>query len=328
MTDLKYLHTVVQITDSMQKALGEVPRRSGMYNWMFLFNGKMRAYKFLEEGELEKNDVVQVNCSPMDMTLINRLHEKLKNSSTMLVLNNDYVAEAWDDWKFAPDYYQTLLDKGDMIFGTEPCQTSHMGDRAYCFPHPTWTKMLKHYGRDPDKVKKGHIANIFHWWDGRTFSSHLCLEQLKKKHPTIWTKLYAYNPGNDKSAKYSKAMWDEILPIMDYPGYLESVMHNEFMYEPCQFHTYGRNTVDSACIGLPSMGSDRVWSLKHCFPEMVCDPGDLRKTRAIMEKIMKGGSWLDEQMDYAYDAVEYFNYKNSKERYLAALEESRKRCGK
>jgi len=328
MSKLKYLHAVVQVTDPMKAAMQEVPRRSGMYNWMFMFNGHMKAHKFIKPGELDKYDVVQVNCSPMDMTLINKLHEQLKNSSTMLVLNNDYVAEAWDGWNLPPDYYKSLLDKGDMIFGTEPCQTSHMGDRAYCIQHPTWTKMLKRYGRDEQKVRKGRIATVFHWWDGRTFSPHLCMQQLKQKHPHIWTKLYAYNPANDKSCKYSKTMWDEIVPLMEYPDYLQDIMHNEMLYEPCQYHTYGRNTVDTACIGLPSVGSDRVWSLKHCFPEMVCDPGDLRKTKNIIEKVMKGGPWLQEQMDYAYEAVEHFNYKNSKERYMTALEESRKLCGK
>jgi len=118
------------------------------------------------------------------------------------------------------------------------------------------------------------------------------------------------------------------LPSTDYPSYLYALNSCEMVYEPTTFHTYGRNTVDTACLGIPSVGSQNVFSMKHCFPEMACDPMDINKTVTIMDKVLKDKEWLQQQLDYAKQAVEYFNYDNSRERYLTALEESRKRCGK
>src|SRR3990167_7168802 len=102
-------------------------------------------------------------------------------------------------------------------------------------------------------------------------------------------------------------------------------MTNRFIFENCSYHTYGRTTVDTAALGVPTVGSNRVWSMRHCFPNMSFDPFDAKSIVDCMDKILQGGSWLDEQMDYAKESVEFFNYENSEKRYLEMVDYARSR---
>jgi len=141
MSKLKYCHVVYKITNGMKAALDEVPRRSGMYNWMFLFKGEMVPINEVSKDYLEKFDVVQVNLSPVDQVLVPEVRRILgNNSSTLLIANNDYVCEAWGKWGTHPLYYHQVQEVADAVFGTEPYQTSQLRDDAYCIPHPTWTR--------------------------------------------------------------------------------------------------------------------------------------------------------------------------------------------
>lgn len=326
---LKYVHVVNKITPAMKNCLEEVPRRGGMYNWMFLFKGTMIPFNLATKEKLEEFDVVQVNMAPVDQLIVREVYKKLKGSSTILIGNNDYVCEAWDTWSQHPLQYAQAQEYPDAIFGTEEHQVSHLRDDAYTIPHPHWIKMLKHIGNDDLDEDKMEVGCMYHWWEGKTYTQSLLFQKLRETYPNLYSKLYGYgNTMHDKLKGWQRVMWDEISPLMDYPDFLRSLQTNKLFLENCSYHTYGRTTVDTAALGVPSIGTDRVFSMKHCFPEMSCDPFDLKQLQYIANRVLKRGSWLDEQMDYAYEAVEYFNYKNSKKRYMNMYDETKESVGK
>lgn len=327
MTKLKYLSLCFKITDGMKKALSEIPRRGGYYNWIFLHQGDIMPLQY--DLDLEKYDVVSINMSPVDQLLVPEARRMIPNSSsTLLVLNNDYVAEAWSHWGTHPLYYQQIQEMGDCCFSTEPHQVSLMRDDTYTIPHPHYIRMLKHIDVQWS-IESNTVGAIYHWWAGDSYIESLLLYKLKRKYPHLISKLYAYNEAvGDKMRRWQKVLFDVHLPGKEYGNYLHEIGKAKFILENGQWHTYGRNTVDTAALGIPSVGSDRIFSMKHCWPELVADPLNGRKMLELMEKIIKGGSWLDNQLDHAYEASEYFNYKNSRERYMAMIEETRQRLGK
>lgn len=327
---LKYLHVVNKITKEMAECLQEVPRRSGMYNWLFLFKGEIAPYSLVED--FEKYDVIQVNMSPVDQIMMREIRKRIpKSSSTLLIGNNDYVAETWETWGQHPLEYQQIQEVPDGVFGTEPYQVSSMIDGAFTIPHPSPLHYYKRIGNDDLEPEQNNIANIYHWWEGGTYTQSSILERLRKEHPKITTRLYAHGEnglGRSKSLRWVKAMFDKTMPMMRHPDYIRSLMTNKFVFDNCPYHTYGRTSVDTAALRIPTIGSNRIFSLQHNFPNMCADPYDAKKLLEIMRKTLKGGSWLDDQMDYAYDACEYFNYANSKKRYLEMVDEIRTRTGK
>ncbi len=327
MTKIKYAQVVMKITPAMKTALEEVPRRGGCYNWIFLHQGSMIPYRMLEDPE--QFDVINVNMAPADQLLIKELHDKLKNSSTLLIANNDYIAESWCHWQQLPQQYMQLQDLPDAVFGTEPYQTSCLRDDAHCIPHPHWVKMLKHIGNDDLNPKGNKLGVMYHWWEGNTYLPSMVLNRLRREGYKFESEIYGYiSPGNDRCKSWTRIMYDRLSPGLTYPDFIRALQTNNFLYEPCHYHTYGRTTVDTAALRIPTVGTDRVWSMRHCFPNMSCDPVDTRTTLDIMRHILKQDSWLDEQMDYAYDAVEFFNYKNSKDRYMKMIDDTRKKVSK
>lgn len=326
MTKLKYLHVCSKISDGMKNAFEEYPRRGGMYNWLYAFQGDIKTYDSVDD--FEKYDVVQLNMSPVDSILIPELRERIpKSSSTMLVLNNDYVAETWGTLGWHPKEYIHYQKQADMLFGTEPYQVSCMNDGAYVLPHPHDIKNIKRIGIKSYYPEDKNVGFMYHWWEGRTYPSSLLGFKLKEKYG-VNTRIYAYNGQKDESVKWAKVMFDEHMSPMNYPEYVNSIMTNKFIVELSSCHTYGRNTVDTAALGVPTMGTDRVYSMTKCFPKMIADPFDFKKQMQIADNIMNNRKWLDEQIEYASNACEYFNYDNSKKRFLDALEDARKRCGK
>ena len=323
---IKYLSCCYKMSDSMKSALKEVPRRGGYYNWIFVHQGGIKPYRMVED--FEDYDVVSVNMSPIDQHLVPMIREKIpESSSILLVLNNDYVTECWPDWQQHPMEYLNVQKAGDAVFATEKYQTSFMRDDAYCMPHPHWIEGYKHIKPDYDN-DDFDVAAIYHWWEGGSYHMSQILERLRKEFPKLYTKLYAYMQARDKSAKWQKVMFDEHKPMMEYKDYINSLGKNRFVFENGPYHTYGRNSVDTAAMGIPTVGSNRIDSMRRCWGQTAHDPYDARSILNSMRKILTDKNFVQDILDKAKEESEYYNYQNSRERYMTMIEETRQKLGK
>lgn len=328
MTKIKYLHVCTKLTQAMKDSMSFIPMLPGMYNWINVFKGQVGPYKLVKD-KMEDFDCVQINMSPVDFPMIMEVARKLKNSSTMLVLNNDYVAEHWGKLGINPTQYDEIQRMGDMTFGTEPCQTSCMIKGSYCLSHPHRVDILKHYGLDiSDEDKKGKVGSLFHWWEGEILLPSLLFKRLEEKGYKLDTHLYSYDPHHSTNPHWTKVLYDKIHVGYKYPTFIKELMTLQLFVENCSYHTYGRTTVDTAALGVPTIGSNRVFSMRYCFPNMCYDPADMKSAVEIADRVLKGGKWLEEQMSIARERCTYFNYDNSRERFIKAFEESKKRVGK
>lgn len=320
MSGIKYLTVCNKFTPSMQECLKETPRRGGFFNWMFLFRGELSEFDAVDD--FEKYDVVHVNGAPSDQILVQEIRNKLgKNSDTKIVFNNDHVCEVWDGFKVHPLHYLQAQRQADVVFGTEPYQTSNLIDGAVCMPHPHWTHMLKRWGRTE---VNDSIGFTYHWWESKSFLPGMWSRKLKQDGIKHKAKLYSYMPRNDQNA-WTKTQFDELLTGMDYPSYIESYIKNKVGVEYTGYHTYGRNSVDMAAIGMPMVGSDRVESMRRCFPMTAHDPCDGKAIVNTIKRLWTDDKFYQEVIDYSKEAVEYYNYKNAKERFMTALEDCDKK---
>lgn len=313
-----------RIGETTMECLEEQPARSGMYNTLFMHRGGIYVYPEVVDN-IDAFDVIQVNMSPKDMTIIPLLRNLIdkKGSSTKLVLNNDYVCEYWGKWGLDPFYFENMQKLGDFVYGTEPFQVSNMINGAYCLPHPTNTEMLKKFRSD--LPKENGVGFIYHWWSGETYLPWRLLEQAKKKFGVKST-VFGYGAG-DQMEKFKGIMWDNISGLDHFPNYAEKVMAQRAMYDPCQYHTYGRNGVEMACFGIPVVGSNRVFSYNKLFPELVCDPYNAKDALDKLDIALNQPERVKEIMAKAYKDVEYFSYDNCRQRWMTAFNESIERGG-
>jgi len=316
--EIKYLCLVNRITPAMKSALEEVPKRGGFYNWLFLFKGDLLEWR--PGMDLEKYDVVHINLSPSDQVIVPEVRRQLGwNSKTKLVLNNDHVQECWSRWGIHPQQYWDIQEMGDMVFGTEKHQVSHMIPRAKIMPHPHDFKMISKFS--PVEINNTY-GNIFHWWEGTTFSAGTLALKLRKEMPEITSRLYAYQKENDKEFRWTRMMFDELYGFMTYPDYMDSFMSNKFVFDYTSYHTYGRNSVDAAMCGTPMMGSNTVASMRRCFPYTTFDPRDIKKALEIAKRLINDEIFREVVIKYAKEASKYYDYPNAKERFLKNLKES------
>lgn len=316
----------VEIPSYIKDCLSEQPARSGMYNWIFAFKGEVNTWKSIKH-KLHEYDVVQINMSPLDFQTVIEIREELtktNNTHTKLVINNDYVCECWSEWGTMPAYYDSVQKLGDMVFGTEPHQVSNMVNGAFCIPHPTNTEWLK---RQTTDTKSDSIGYVFHWWEGGTYLPYRTCEKVKAKFNIAKSHVYGYKPQHDKMQRFLGLTWDKQMPLDDFPNYAERIMGERVVYDPNPYHTYGRNGVELACWGTPVVGSNRVFSYQKLFPELCCDPFDFNATMKCFDIVFNQPEKMKEIMAKAYEEVEWFNYENSKKRFLEALDIAVKRGG-
>lgn len=317
---MKYLLPVNKMKDEIIQLFSEKPMRSGCYNWVEIFKGHIASYNDVKDN-LEDYDVIHINLCPADWWIALDAGRKLKNSSTKLVLCNDHVSEFWHKWELDPMLYVQVQEMGDVVFGTEPYQTSQMIDRAFTMPHPSNIKdfkTMKNKFKDSDK-----IGFICHSYDTTVIQRILFAKKLKD-NLKCKTVLYNYVAGKGKERSISEYWFDEIFNQFEFPQWCMSLMRNKMMVELAEYHTYGRATVETAALGMPTIGTDRVFSMKHNFPKLCTDPLDHRAILDIAKKVWNDDKFRQEQVDYAYDACEYFNYENCKKRMLEALDKVRK----
>jgi len=320
MTRIKYLTCCNKITPSMSSCIEEVPRRGGFYNWMFLFRGDISTYDAVDD--FEKYDVVHVNGAPSDQILVSEIRRKIGwNSDTKIVFNNDHVCEIWEGFRLHPLHYIQAQRQADMVFGTEPYQTSNMIDGAFCMPHPHWVHMLKRIGKP---VTQESIGLLYHWWESKSYLPGIWLYKLKDQGLNFHSRLYAHMPKEDKNT-FTKQLYDELISGLEYPKFIKEFSKNKVVMDYTGYHTYGRTSVDMAAIGVPMVGSNRIESMRRCFPQIAHDPCDGKAMVESIKKLWKVDRFYHEVIDYAAQAVEYYNYKNSKERFMAALEETERR---
>lgn len=330
---LKYVLTIPgrEIPPVIKNCLEEQPHRSGLFNWIFAMKGAIAPFWSIKD-RLEDFDIIQVNMSPKDMSIIPEIRRILgDNSSTKLVINNDYVAECWDGWKLNPFYYDQIQRLGDMVFSTEEHQVSHMINGTFTIPHPTNTKILKHLGTDYGKGKNcvPSCGFIYHWWNPHCLLAAKTLWKVKDKYG-LKSRMYGYKENTeDPMATWYSVMFDNVVGLTDFPTFAQQIQGETVIYDPNLFHTYGRNGVELACFKKPVIGSNRVASYNKLFPEWTIDPMDRNDTMNKFDMVLnkENEKQVQEILDRAYEAVEYYNYENSVKRFTEALDIATKRGG-
>lgn len=311
-----------QITNFRHDQLisGEFLTRSGLYQTVSVFKGDVYLYNEIKDN-LEDFDVIQVNLSAQDFHLVNNIKERLKSSSTKIVANCDYTTELWQS---SFDYIDTMkreLSGADMIYGTEPKMAGTLqtliNRKVHVLPHPTDVKRLKTLST-PDK--DDYISVNWHRYDNFSMIPAITVRDLGKK-----IQLIGYDIKSDRKRYVTGYLYDRVISGTNFLDFTEVLMKSPIVFEPFTLNSYGRTTTETAALGVPTVGSNRVESVRRCFPKTCLDPYDVVGNRKMIKKVLENEKFRNEVIDYAKEACEFYNKENSKNRYLEALSEGSKK---
>jgi len=309
--DIKY----VMITDFIHKSLLEENlNRTGLYNWVQTFDGKIS----LPGDIIDYNefDIIHVNMSKQDRYLPTKIRKLLKDDSkTFIVANNDYTSELWEGVMEHPDVQAKFYEDADVLFGTEYYQSVALseitGNKVYNIPHPANIKRLK---SKYTNEKKPYIAVVWRRYDKFAYIPYLAAKELG-----VQLVLIGYDRAKDPNWYMTESLYDHVVQHTDYDNYLKVLNEALVIYNPYTLHSYDRLTVDTAGLGCVVVGSDRTWAMKKCYPNTICDPYDVRENKELLKKVLSDKEFYDSVRKYASEKVEYFNQENSKLRLLNSL---------
>lgn len=309
--DINYL----MVTNFIHKSLLEENlNRTGLYNWIQTFNGKIS--KPGDVKDYNDFDIIHINMSKQDRYLPAQIRKSLnKDSKTVIVINNDYTSELWEGVMEHPDSQCKFYEDADIVFGTEYFQSvalsEILNDKVYILPHPANIERLK---SKRTTEKKPYIAVVWRRYDKFAYVPFLAARELG-----LQTVLVGYDRGQDPQWHLTESMYDHVIYHTDYDNYLKVLNDALFVYNPYTLHSYDRLGVDVAGMGCVAIGSNRTWAMKMCYPETICDVYDVRTTKEIFKKLLSDKEFYNRVSEYASEKSEYFNQENAKLRLLNSI---------
>jgi len=314
--DIKYLLVTNFIH---QQLLEEELARTGLYQWLNVFNGEVKQPR--DVINYKDYDIVQVNLSTQDIHLANDIREELgEKSDTKLVLNNDYTTEMWGVSFPNPSTIYREVQGADMLVGTEFYQVTALteisGRKCYILPHPGDIKRLKSLAPIP---KKEIITTLWRRYDRFVYIPHLVV-----RNHGLTTQLIGYDKKFDKKTWLTTTLYDYVFAGTNYFEFCNQMRESRLVYDPFTFHSFSRATIDTAALKVPVVGTNRTQSMNVCYPHTIVDPYDVTTARKLITKILEDKEFHDKVVNTAYERVEFYNHENSRERYLAALSDALK----
>lgn len=312
--DIKYLLVTNYIH---QQLLEEELTRTGLYQWINVFNGEVKYPR--DVVDFNDYDIVQVNMSAQDIQEAANIRELIgEDSKTKIVLNNDYTTEMWGRSFGNPETMRREIAPADMIFGTEYFQVTALTEvsnrKVFIIPHPADVKRLKNL---PEIPKKDIISTIW-----RRYDNHAYIPSLAVRDHGLTTQLIGYDKSIDNKVWLTTTLYDYVMAGTNYFDYCDQMRESLIVYDPFTYHSYNRGVVDCAAMGVPVVGSNRTQSVNVCYPFTKVDPFDVTGARKMIEKLLTDEAFYDKVVKYARETAEYYNHKNSMEKYLMALSEA------
>lgn len=314
MTKLKHCFIAYRHFDSI---LNEQPMMSGCYQWIRVFNSDVVNYWGVIDDP-EKWDVIQFNMDSMDMNMLFEIRKRIGwESSTKLVANMDYAPGIWKDSYPHPLHVKHAFLQADRIFATNPEGKDWIerltGRKVALITHPCETHVLKRLGTT---FESNHVAIIYHRYDNPVMAPYLALHDIN-----YVLSMVGYMERKDSRASYTRTMYDNIIPYMKFFDFVKLLAEARVAYEPFTVNSPGRATIDTGCVRTPTVGSNRVYSMRVVWPETSVDPMDVKKIRELTLALIHDESFRQDVIEQAYYNVEFFGHKASREKYMQMLED-------
>jgi len=313
--DIKFLH----VANHRHENLFQAPIMiGGFYNWHLAMGGEFNLFK-MKEGTLNNYDVIFIGMSKpeLDGACATRIRREIgTNSKTKLVICIDYAIELWQNI-FNPHALETELLNADVIFISEPTMVNYvrtlLNDKVpvHHLVHPSNIDVIRKI-RKPIEQRTEEIVTIIHRYDNNWLSPYLVTKDLP------WNTHAVLLDGNLEKHLYAffKYMRQgfEFTQFLDWSSRMKVVLDSYH-----KLHTYGRNAVDNACLGLPTVGSNWTYAQNYLWPDLATEPSDLIRQKNLITKLMTNETFYRDCVKKADKLVEKFSYKNRKQELLKIL---------
>jgi hypothetical protein len=368
------LHVAVVTNDASSHFLTDPLVGAGLYNWHRLLGSTRVSPKehmgvdivktnIKENPEMlhslkrtfEDYDIIWVNMSGLDMGLPIRIRQALgPNSSTKLVVNNDYSLEVLQNIIKKNNYAvrNLILDFccADLLLAQEPQEYNlfnflaknvaaettkskgiagdiegHVPEVAL-ISHPVPTKPLKQLAEDVDK-RGGWLGIQYHSYDG----NYMLPSILTRSLPFSWfdemsprTILFGYSDDTN-IVNSEDHLFDGIFNPMSWIRWLAMW---RMTFVACDYYTissHSRLAAECACLRIPLVSTTHSYNGTILFPACVAPYQDYELYRQKLDKLIVDERFWHHAVDYAWTEVERFSYNSSYNELMPWVEKIQKK---
>jgi hypothetical protein len=295
----------------------------GLYCWVTAFReagGKGVMKCTMARDELEKFDIIHVNVTPGHYSYVPQLREALgRNSDTKIVVNVDYATSLWGNTD--PFILKKVLEEADMVFHVEKSGARRigkvLGKDVPCIPHPVDVERIGKLRTQPS-----HPAVVtchFHRYWGTWAPYYYATMKLRKEY-NLRTMLV--NVWGDTPIRVSlESYFDEIVGNTDYFQFMQKVMAPAFCnMDVTPDYTYGRGVVESAALGIPTIGSCTIEAQRKIWSGLMVGHEDDDLIEIHLRHLITDTEFAKEMSDQGIERCKFYSTRNSYERMVEALE--------
>ena len=285
--------------------------KQGLYQWRQIFKGDVRLFEETPPEEYENYDIIHINLCTNDLPIIFHVKSILKNSSTKVIMNVDYAVEMWD--RMFPDKRKFIqaLSLPDLLFAVEPFQQKILTILSKrdvpLIPHPVDTKRLK------QRVKKerGDIAFcLYHRYDTQQLIPSI-IAQYSGLEPVM------LGIGEGPLPRQIYVLSGGTVP---YYSFLNILRMSRIAIEYYTIHSHCRFAGECACLRVPLVATSYSFFAREMFPFTTFHPDEIEKMMLTVKQLVENDAFYDRVVEYAWDKIEDYGWKASKERLLRHIE--------
>lgn len=308
----KFLHVAHHIHDSLLKAPFLI---GGFYNWHRVMSGEffLHAHK---KGSLKDYDIIFMGLSTPELAgmLITRIRDEIgEDNKTLLVVCVDYAVEIWEN-TFNMHALELELQKCDIVFTGEPAMRNQLealtNVPVELVEHPTNVRVLKTLARPIDQ-RQNAVLCLIHRYNNDWIPSYIVVKDV----PEISNYAICLNGHPDNVVKMMP-FFQNTRPGVEYEQWVMFLAQAKVVIDSYHnFHTYGRNAVDCACLKIPCIGTDMIHAQPILWPDLTTKPNDVLGQRKILKRLISDKDFYARVVDYASEKVEDFSYSSSFEKF-------------
>ncbi len=288
--------------------------KSGIWTWARAFQGDVQYMESIKN--LDDYDVVHVQLSGEMFDYPRRLKENMKDGQK-LVVNPDYSLDLWGGFMRYPDMLWHQIKQADAVFVQEPYAAAFVGKMigrdVPAIPHPVHTEYFKR-AIVPIELRQDAMVIAHKDMRGHLGYYHYNHTDLKVHYSGP---MPPASPGH-------VSLYDQLFPeTHEYMagGQMLSLMASKrICTDAYTYTTTGRVSTELAGLGVPSIGYQSLDAQRHCFPQTTFNEMDLVGIRDCVTRLQEDPLFYQEVSSFAQKAVQAYDFNNSKQRFLAMLE--------
>ena len=298
----------------------------GLFQWSEAFNqagGHGVIFPVMTPELLDTFDIVHVNYTPRNTNYIHALRDNIgENSDTKIIANVDFAVSMWNS--LDPYVMKAALDQCDFLFHVEPLGALRLSDflgrKVYTLPHPVDVDGIHRMGLAQPTMEPVTISCQYHRYKDTWDPYFYAMRPLREEYG-VRTALC--NASSTPSHGHPvESLFDLIYHRSNYLDYLKLLSQMYLNLDIAWDVTYGRGIIDSAAMGIPTVGWLGVHAMNILFPELtISNPYNHLELRSVVVRLLDDPDFAAEVSKSGTERSSYFSLDSSYSRMVTALEE-------